>query len=85
MISILKIEQSTRLVICDAETKTVLAAVQCSAGDELIVTSGASRWIRCRKCNGVGKIDGGYCDCAVGRDLERVEWGRSVAAKINGE
>jgi Penicillinase repressor len=28
---------------------------------------------RCSKCRGIGRVNGGYCDCPMGRDLQRVE------------
>jgi hypothetical protein len=28
---------------------------------------------RCPDCNGVGMVDGKYCSCKLGRDLEKVE------------
>jgi hypothetical protein len=28
---------------------------------------------RCSKCRGIGRVDGDYCDCPMGRDLQRVE------------
>jgi hypothetical protein len=37
------------------------------------VAQKAERTGPCKKCRGVGKVDGAYCDCRMGHDLERVE------------
>lgn len=33
------------------------------------------RWQYCPRCNGTGKLEGGYCNCAMGRDVRLVELG----------
>jgi hypothetical protein len=37
---------------------------------------------RCPKCKGVGKHWGGYCTCALGRDLRLVEVGRDCSYDV---
>lgn len=44
---------------------------------------------RCSKCRGIGRVDGGYCNCQMGMDLKRVEQRAplppiSAAPAING-
>lgn len=42
--------------------------------------SAAQGWARCGKCGGIGRLERGYCDCSIGRDLKRVEENVSAQA-----
>jgi hypothetical protein len=39
-------------------------------------------WRRCEVCNGTGKRAGGYCLCAVGRDIRIVELGPTSSYEL---
>jgi hypothetical protein len=41
-------------------------------------------WKRCQVCNGTGKHPGGYCRCAVGRDIRVVELGTTSSYELPG-
>jgi hypothetical protein len=37
------------------------------------------QWKRCPICSGTGKYSGGYCRCAVGRDIRILEIGKAAS------
>jgi len=58
-----------------ALTNDELITLDDSLHAELVSRSMPTKWERCRRCNGTGKHAGGYCTCALGRDVRLIEVG----------
>lgn len=70
------------LKTCEAYQEIVL-----NPGDSLIHCSveHQTRWQRCQRCNGAGRLEGNYCTCIVGIDLKRVERDRIVLPEFGDD
>jgi len=52
-----------------------LQALQSAIQREIESRDRSALWVRCQMCNGTGRRAEGYCLCATGEDLWRVERG----------